>query len=289
MILILGGRGYVASAFHKYLSSVGLEHKVLSRAEVDYAKRENLQEALRYLRPHFVINAAGYTGKPNVDATESKKTLCVDANLSLVCKLADICTDMRIPMGHVSSGCIFSGSRADGSGFIEKDPPNFDFRHNNCSFYSGTKSLAEEVLNETENVYLWRLRIPFNEIDSPRNYLTKIMNYERLLNVRNSISQLDEFARACCQCWEKRIPFGKYNVTNPGSVTTEEVVEMIVKAGFCKNRKFAYFKDEQEFLEKAAKTPRASCIMDSSKILNCGISLTEVHESLEWCLNNWKS
>jgi hypothetical protein len=41
-----------------------------------------------------------------------------------------------------SSGCIYTGSRPDGSGFTEENPPNFNFRQNNCSFYSGTKALA---------------------------------------------------------------------------------------------------------------------------------------------------
>ena len=70
------------------------------------------------------------------------------------------------------------------------------------------------------NVYIWRLRIPFNEVDNPRNYLTKLMRYPRLLEAANSISQLEEFVAATFACWEKRVPFGTYNVTNPGHVTT---------------------------------------------------------------------
>ncbi len=34
----------------------------------------------------------------------------------------------------------------DGGGFREDDAPNFSFRTNHCSFYSGTKALGEEVL-----------------------------------------------------------------------------------------------------------------------------------------------
>ena len=108
-----------------------------------------------------------------------------------------------------------------GGGFREDDAPNFSFRTNHCSFYSGTKALGEEVLAGAENCFVWRLRIPFNEIDSPRNYLTKVMRYARLLEAVNSLSQLDEFVRATFECWQKQVPFGTYNVTNPGQVTTE--------------------------------------------------------------------
>jgi len=124
-----------------------------------------------------------------------------------------------------------TGRRRDGGGLRETDPPNFSFRTNNCSFYSGSKALGEEVLAGADNLFVWRLRIPFNEVDSPRNYLTKLMRYDRLLEAENSLSQLEEFVRATWECWEKRVPFGTYNVTNPGAVTTREVVDLIKKSG----------------------------------------------------------
>ena len=113
----------------------------------------------------------------------------------------------------------------------ETDAPNFTFRQNNCSFYSGSKALGEEVLAGKPDVYIWRLRIPFNEVDNPRNYLTKLMRYSTLLEATNSISQLEEFVAATFACWEQRVPFGTYNVTNPGQVTTREVVELIKRTG----------------------------------------------------------
>jgi len=253
------------------------------------ARRAVLEEAITSYRPEFLINAAGYTGKPNVDASERQKLICIEANLTLPGLIAELCEKHDLPWGHVSSGCIYTGRRSDGRGFSEDDPPNFDFRHNNCSFYSGTKALSEEILREKTNHYIWRLRIPYNEIDSPRNYLSKVMNYQTLIDVENSISQLDEFVRACWQCWEKRVPFGTYNVTNPGVITTKEVTELIDEAGLTPSGKYwEFFKDEDEFLNKAALTPRANCVMDNSKLLKTGIEMTEVHDSIRWCLKNWK-
>ncbi|MCX7888004.1 MAG: dTDP-4-dehydrorhamnose reductase, partial [Verrucomicrobiae bacterium] len=87
------------------------------------------------------------------------------------------------------------------------------------SFYSGCKALGEEVLAGAPQCYIWRPRLPFNEVDNPRNFLSKLMRYEKLLDVRNSISQLDEFVRACLECWQRRVAFGIYNMTTPGSIT----------------------------------------------------------------------
>ena len=172
------------------------------------------------------------------------------------------------------------------TGFSETDTPNFTFRTNNCSFYSGTKALGEEVLADTPNVYIWRLRIPFDHRESPRNYLTKLMRYQRLLEATNSISQLQEFVAATFACWEKRVPFGTYNVTNPGHVTTREVVDLIKKAGVS-DKNFQFFTDEAEFMRTAAKTPRSNCVMDARKLAATGIKLTEVHEAVERDLRRW--
>ncbi len=193
-----------------------------------------------------------------------------------------------MPWGHVSSGCIYTGSRPDGAGFREDDEPNFTFRRGPCSFYSGCKALGAEVLAGHPNPYLWRLRIPYDHINNPRNYLTKLIRYPKLLEATNSISHLHEFCAATFACWEKRVPFGTYNVTNPGQVTTHEVVELIRKSGVCQ-KDFQFFKDETEFMALAAKTPRSNCTMDSSKLASVGIKMTEVHESVSQALRSWVS
>lgn len=287
-ILLLGSSGYVGKAFQCHLNRSEADWKPLSLRDPNLSQASVLRDAIRVHRPDFLINCAGYTGKPNVDTAEKEKHACLEANAWLPGLIAEVCRESALPWGHVSSGCIYTGRKPDGSGFREGDPPNFDFRHNNCSFYSGTKALAEEILADYGQVYLWRMRIPFNEIDSPRNYLSKVMRYDRLLDVENSISNLDEFVQACLACWEKRIPFGTYNVTNPGFVSTREVAAMIQQAGLV-SREWKFFKNESEFMAQAAKTPRSSCILDSSKILNSGISLIEVHDSIAQCLRNWRA
>jgi dTDP-4-dehydrorhamnose reductase len=287
-IWILGASGYVGGAYQRLLESRGIPFRALPRQDLDYYNVSTLTAALREARPAFLVNCAGYTGKPNVDACELHKTECLQGNAVLPGILRQACEATGTPWGHVSSGCIFTGRRADGAGFRETDPPNFSFRTNNCSFYSGTKALGEEVLAGAEDCFIWRLRIPFNEVDSPRNYLTKLMRYDRLLEAENSLSQLDEFVRATWECWEKRVPFGIYNVTNPGSVTTHDVVELIRKSGVS-NKDFQFFTDESDFMQKAAKTPRSNCVLDSSKLLASGIVMSQVRDAIAKALKNWKA
>ncbi|MGA3006316.1 MAG: sugar nucleotide-binding protein [Opitutaceae bacterium] len=287
MIYLLGGSGYVGHAYQALLTSRGIPFRNLRRADLDYAQPALLAAALKHDKPEFLINAAGYTGKPNVDACELHKAECLLGNAVLPGLIAQACAEAGVAWGHVSSGCIYNGARADGHGFTEEDPPNFSFRSPPCSFYSGTKALGEEVLAGRPNLYIWRLRIPFDHVENPRNYLTKLMRYQRLLEATNSISQLHEFVAATFACWEKRVPFGTYNVTNPGRVTTHEVAALIKQSGLCR-KEFAFFKDEDEFMHVAAKTPRSNCVTDSSKLASVGIKLTEVHAAIEQALREWK-
>ena len=287
MIILLGGSGYVGQAFQRLFGSLGLPFRNLARKEVDYTEISHLADLLAEAKATFVINAAGYTGKPNVDACEDDKAACLFGNAVLPGRIREACARTGTPWGHVSSGCIFTGERPGGGGFLEDDAPNFSFRTNHCSFYSGTKALGEEVLAGAPDTFIWRLRIPFNEGDSPRNYLTKVMRYARLLEATNSLSQLDEFVRACFECWQKRLPFGTYNVTNPGHVTTREVVDLIKKSGVC-DKEFSFFDDETEFMAKAARTPRSNCVLDTTKLQGAGVHMTEVHEAVERALRAWK-
>ena len=286
MFLILGGNGYVGSAFQKHLTLNELPFEVISRSVIDYSDEPSLLRLISDRRPTFLINAAGYTGRPNVDACEVHRTECLQGNAVLPVIIRSACEKSNLPWGHVSSGCILTGAKPDGSGFTEDDSPNFSFRHNNCSFYSGCKALGEELLQDADNCFIWRLRIPFNEFDGPRNYISKMMRYDCLLQATNSLSQLDEFAAACVACWTNRVPFGIYNLTNPGSVTTKDVIAMIQRHGLVR-KDFRFFDSEDQFMQLAAKTPRSNCVLDTTKAERLHLPMRPVEEALDAAMRQW--
>lgn len=287
MILLLGSTGYVGSVFLQHLQAQSQQVYGVSRRNHDYTSPAQLRRLLDQYRPTFLINAAGYTGKPNVDACEEHKAECLQGNAVLPGIVRDVCQSAGLPWGHVSSGCIYTGRREDGKGFTEIDPPNFCFRTDNCSFYSGCKALGEECLAGSKDVYIWRLRIPFNHQDSGRNYLSKVMRYARLLDAENSISHLNEFVDACLACWQQRVPFGTYNVTNTGSITTRRVAELIEQY-LIPERTFDFFESEAEFMRLAAKTPRSNCVMDNSKLRSAGITMSDVETAIINSLKAWE-
>jgi dTDP-4-dehydrorhamnose reductase len=284
MIGLLGSSGYVGSRFRWLFETHGVAWRPIRRPAIFDAAR--LSKALVEANVQFVVNCAGFTGKPNVDACETQKSQCLLGNAVLPGVVREACESLDLPWGHVSSGCIYTGRRADGSGFREEDPPNFSFRQNNCSFYSGTKALGEEVLVGAAKCYIWRLRIPFDSTTNPRNYLQKVLTYDRLLEAENSLSRLDEFVQACLDCYQKRLRYGVYNITNPGSVWTSEVTALLRASGIT-DKPFEFFCNEQEFMRTAAKAPRSNCVLDSTKAVQAGLKLTPIVRAIEECLSAW--
>jgi dTDP-4-dehydrorhamnose reductase len=287
MILLLGASGYIGNAFQKLFLSAKISYQPLSRINTNNYHIDWVAKAIKEYKATFLINAAGYTGNPNVDACELNKNDCLEANAFLPARLRILCEDASIPWGHISSGCIFQGRRSDGRGFFENDEPNFTFKTKNCSFYSGTKALGEEILKDAEKCFIWRLRIPFDHRNSPRNYLSKLLNYDCLLDAENSISHLGDFVSSCIASWKNQHPYGIYNLTNPGAVTTRDVVE-ILKAHLVPDKKFHFFSNEDEFLKLAVKAPRSNCVLDTTKSEEAGIAMRPVHQALLDAVYKWQ-
>ncbi len=313
MIVLLGGTGYIGRQFATALKAQGQPFVAPSRAEVDYTQFGVLREFLGRTKPEFLINAAGYTGKPNVDACEQYRADTLHGNALFPATVAHACAALDLPWGHVSSGCIFSGAVVDVQGgrreerdltqpslqlllrqnrgafhgFTEEDEPNFTFRRPPCSFYSGTKALGEEAIKGIGQNYIWRLRIPFDQFDDPRNYLSKLQTYVKVYDNVNSLSHRGDFVAACLELWRRHAPFGIYNVTNPGFVTSRHAVEIIQK-NLKPSRAFDFWANDEEFYRVAAKTPRSNCILDVSKLLATGVPMRPVEEALADSLQQWR-
>ncbi len=282
MYIILGKNGYIAEAIVKELTSRDLPHVAWSRSDVDYTDLKELKYNLYILGDDLhIINCAGYIGKPNVDACELAKADCIEGNVLLPLMLAQLCCEKKYEFTQISSGCIYGGYEKH---FTEKDAPNFDFQ--NGSFYSGTKALAEKVvLQNNPNSYVFRLRIPFDEYESPRNYLTKLLSYDTLLDVENSLSHRADFAKYVMELIEQKVPHGIYNVTNKGSVTTRDVVQLIKKYNLS-NKDFKFF-DNLESFGKETVAPRSNCVLDTTKIEQY-IKIRTAQEALEDALSKYK-
>ncbi len=314
MIFLLGASGYVGTAFQRGLTKRGLPFRAISRADLDYTRFRVLADALKSHRPDLVIHGGGFTGKPNVDVCETHRTETITGNIVLAQTVAQACDSAGVRLAAISSGCIYLGGKVQDEagrwtiredlnapglagllgahsprirGFSDDDTPNFTFE-NGSSFYSGTKAVAEKVLAEFPSVYIWRLRIPFEEFDHPRNYLTKLQTYPKLYQNWNSLSHLGDFVSASLQVWQANLPGGAYNIVNPGYLNTRDVVALIRKLRrpdweplFCR--------DDTEFYQKAALARRSNCLLETTKLTQAGIKLRDLETALADSIRHWQA
>ena len=263
--IILGPTGYIGEAFSNYCRLYEIPHRLVSRSDVAYDRvdKEFSEWLAAFSDTHdgavTVINCAGYIGKPNVDACEDNKEATLYGNVVLPQYLSSLCESLKIKYAQISSGCIYSGS-AD---FNENQRPNFSF-DSGGSFYSGSKALAERVVSKNPTAWQFRLRIPFDNVASPRNYITKLLTYEQLVDVENSISHRGDYVDACMKLMRRQAPYGIYNVANVGSVTTKQVVELIQK--YMGSTKYFKFFDNYDKFNASVKTGRSNCTLNTDKL-----------------------
>ena len=72
--------------------------------------------------------------------------------------------------------------------------------------------------------------MPFDEFPNKRNYLNKVLHYDVLLNVKNSVSHKRDFVEASLNLWWKECEFGIYNVVNTGHLTAFDVLTLLLWA-----------------------------------------------------------
>lgn len=284
MILLLGATGYVGKAFEKYFKSNDIDflsYSIRFPLNVNDIRNVCLRNKIS-----AIYNCAAYVGKPNVDACELNKDAALMANAFLPQQLRKFCNDYAINLVHVSSGCIFTDDACDQAQaptreYIETDEPNFCFDSSKYSWYSGTKALGEHLIKDDYNVTIVRLRIPFDDENSDRNYITKIIKYPILLNATNSFSQLNEFVAATHNLQHAS---GIFNLTQPGYLNTKQVVEMLIKHNLTTNK--LYFKNIDDF-KKTVATPRSNCVLDSSRAIRNGITLTPIADAMQLAIDQY--
>ncbi len=132
--LLFGKNGWIGGKLIELLKAQG---KTLHIADSRTYNREAVEAEIEKYQPTHVLNAAGVTGRPNVDWCEDNKAETIRSNVIGTLNVADICNQKGIHHLLYATGCIFEYDDAHtigGAGFKETDAPNF-----HKSFYSHTK------------------------------------------------------------------------------------------------------------------------------------------------------
>lgn len=279
---ILGKNGWIGGMVIDLLKAKG---KTVILSDVRTYNREALLADIELHKPTHVVNAAGLTGRPNVDWCESHKAEVIRTNVCGCLNVADICEEKGIHHMLYATGCIFEYDKdhvIGGKGFLETDTPNF-----HGSYYSHTKAMVEDLLKEYKHTCTLRVRMPISDDLSPRNFVTKIVKYDKVVDIPNSMTVLYDLLPISVALAERKLT-GIYNFCNPGAISHNEVLALY-KQYVDPSYTWSNFTLEEQ--AKVIVAARSNNTLDHAKLVAAlpDMHIPEIHEAVAGCMQRMRA
>jgi 3,5-epimerase/4-reductase len=269
MTTVIFGAGFLGERLAQSLPGA-----VLIRG-VDIGDRQAVLASLRAHQAHeigSVVNAAGKTGRPNVDWCEDHPLETTRSNVIGPLVLAEACQEAGVHLVHLGSGCIFYGPSPSPGGWREDDAAN------PSAFYSRTKYAADLILSRLPNVAIVRLRMPIDTAPGPRNLITKLAGYAQVIDVENSVTIVPDLVEVLRGLVERRAT-GIFHATNPGPVRHAHLLALyrqFVDPG----HRFTLIPEEELVRRGLATRGRSNCILSSTRLEALGLTMRPTETAL---------
>ncbi len=266
--ILIFGNGFIGSRLHE-----GLECDV---TEKRIYKLEDAQQEIDKYSPQIIINCIGFTGKNNVDDCEEDKNKTLTSNVFVPVILAEAALRNKIKLIHISSGCIYHFNHAKDKPITEDKAPDFYEL-----FYSRTKIYAESILKNLLNktsILIPRIRIPLDNKEHPRNILTKLINYKRVINIPNSVTYIPDFIQALKHLI-KIDAEGIYNIVNNKGLRYPELLQLYEK--YVPDFQYEIISEEELYMV------RTNLILSTKKLKSTGFEIRNIHDVLEECIEEY--
>jgi dTDP-glucose 4,6-dehydratase len=231
-VLIYGSGGWIGNIFKNIMKKNNIQF-FCGKSRVDC--KDTLEEEIDTIHPTHVISFIGRTHGTigdkkitTIDYLEEPGKLVdnIRDNLYSPLLLSEVCKNRKIHYTDLGTGCIFKFDEnhpfeQEENGFTEKSLPNFF-----GSSYSIVKGYTDQIMNlYSENTLNLRIRMPITGEKNERNFITKIVNYDKICSISNSMSVLPELLPFVLKMMEQNIT-GTINLTNPGLISHNEMLEM---------------------------------------------------------------
>ena len=234
------------------------------------------EKLVKKYNPNIIINCIGITGRHNVDDCELEKDATLLANSFVPVILAEICLRSKIKLVHISSGCIFNYDYKRNKPIDEKSQDYF-FK----LFYSRSKIYAEralEALAKDYNILIVRIRIPLLNAKHPKNVLDKLLKYNKVIDIPNSVTYIPDFVKAIKHLIKINAR-GVYNVVNKGGLRYPDLMKVYQKY-------VPAFKLQTITLNKLGLV-RTNLLLSTSKLEKSGFKVRNINSVLDECVKEY--
>ena len=281
-VLVWGGRGWIGGLFEKELLAQGwsVQHAI-SRADC----HEAVDTEISAVNPSHLLSLIGRTHGPGfstIDYLEQPGKLQenIRDNLYGPLVLAEAARRTKKHLLYMGTGCIFTGSTDEI--FTEADEPNFF-----GSAYSTVKGFTDRLMSENyPEVLNVRIRMPIHSQDNPRNFITKIIQYQKINSIPNSMTVLDDIIPLLVKAMKDRVG-GTLNAVNPGVISHSEILRTYRD---CQNSAHTWEElDTKELMSGGhVVAARSNNHLDTTRIKLLYPELPTIQESVERILQNSK-
>jgi len=290
-IIIYGSNGWIGQQFKKILNKMGIE-ACYGKSRVNDVN--SLVKEIEEIQPTNIISFIGRTHGTIGDKTyttidyleqDGKLTENIRDNLFSPLLLADICNKKKIHYTYLGTGCIFKFDEEhpfalEENGFTEDSLPNFF-----GSSYSVVKGFTDRLMHQYEdNVLNLRIRMPITGEKNPRNFITKIVNYEKVCSIPNSMTVLPELLVYVVDMMKNRLT-GTLNLTNPGLISHNEIFEMYKEIV---DPEFTWTNFSQEEQRKILDADRSNNFLDTSRLETLYPMVMPIKDAVRQCLTEYK-
>jgi dTDP-4-dehydrorhamnose reductase len=227
-IFLIGHKGWIGQKFCRILENQNITYVTSDfRAENDEIFEEILKHNATHVlcclgRTHGELDGVVYNTIDYLEDIRATKTNIND-NLYAPVSLSLFCDKKGIHFTYIGTGCIFSYDDDHGidskNGFVEHDKPNFF-----GSQYSIVKGFTDQLMRQTNALSL-RIRMPIAGDLNDRNFISKIIKYDKICSIQNSMTVLDEMLPLCIKMMQND-ERGTFNFTNPGTISHNEILEL---------------------------------------------------------------
>ncbi len=124
-----------------------------------------------------------------------------------------------------------------------------------------------------------RVRMPISDDLNPRNFITKIVKYEKVVNIPNSMTVLTDLLPVSLIMSERGLT-GIYNFCNPGAISHNEVLALYKKYI---DPEYTWSNFTVEEQDKILKAKRSNNTLDHTKLVGAlpDVEILEIHDAME--------
>ena len=246
----------------------------------DITDQDEVRRLLRMLKPTHVINAAGKTGRPNVDWCETHMLETYRANAVGPVLLAEVTSELGIHLTHLGSGCVFYGTCPRGTGGWRED----DYA-NPSAVYSRSKYSAELVLQTLPGVCIARLRMPVDDRPHQRNLVTKLASYRKVIDVKNSLTVVEDMIMVLKALMRVRAE-GIFHVVNPGTIRHARILELY-RRHVDPSHKTTLIPENELVSRGLALKARSSVVLENTRLQTLAVQMRPVDEAVTEALKTY--